>query len=93
MEFISAIELVYHKLSDQDAQGLRAETNCLLREAKPPKSNINKEESKALRELREDKKNGVNNRQGSGHGDNRQKGVHGKKWKTYWHNWLTGPSM
>ena len=55
MEFISAIESVCPKLSDQDAQELRAETNCLLRKAKPPKSNITKEESKALRELREDK--------------------------------------
>ena len=34
-------------------QELRAETNCLLRKAKPPRSNITKEESKALRELRE----------------------------------------
>ena len=36
-------------------QELRAETNCLLRKAKPPKSNITREESKALRKLREDK--------------------------------------
>ena len=36
-------------------QELRAETNCLLRKAKTPKSNITKEESKALRELRGDK--------------------------------------
>ena len=56
MEFISAIESVYHKLSDQDAQDLRAETNCLPREIKPPRSNITKEESKVLRGLREDKK-------------------------------------
>ena len=44
-----------HTLLDWDVQELRAETNCLLRKAKPPKSNINKEDSKALRELREDK--------------------------------------
>ena len=49
------MESVCHKLLHQDVQELRAETNCLLREAKPPKSNITKEESKALRELREDK--------------------------------------
>ena len=36
-------------------QELRAETNCLLRKAKPPKSDITQEEGKALRELREDK--------------------------------------
>ena len=35
-------------------QELRAETNCLLRKGKP-RSNITKEESKALSELREDK--------------------------------------
>ena len=40
---------------DQDAQELRAETNYLLRRAKPPRSNITKEEKKALKELREDK--------------------------------------
>ena len=53
MEFISAIESVCQKLSDQDAQELRVETNCLLRKAKIPKSNITKEERKALKELRE----------------------------------------
>ena len=40
---------------EQDAQELRAETNCLLRSTKPPKPNITKEEHKALKELREDK--------------------------------------
>ena len=55
VEFISAVELVGHKLLDQDVQELRAETNCLLRKAKQTKSNITKEESKALRELRDDK--------------------------------------
>ena len=29
VEFISAIESVCHRISDQDAQELRAETNCL----------------------------------------------------------------
>ena len=42
------------KLSDQDVQELRVETNCLLRKAKTPKSNITKEESKVLKELRGD---------------------------------------
>ena len=36
-------------------QELRAETNCPLRRAKPPKPNITKEEYKALKELRGDK--------------------------------------
>ena len=54
MEFISAIELVCQKHSDQDVQELRVETNCLLRKAKAPNSNVTKEESKALKELRGD---------------------------------------
>ena len=55
VEFISAIESVCHKLLEQDVQELRAETNCLLRRAKPPKPNITKEETKTLKELKEDK--------------------------------------
>ena len=35
VEFISAIELACQRLLDQDAQELRAETNYLLRRAKP----------------------------------------------------------
>ena len=54
VKFISAIESVCQTLSDQDAQGLRAETNCLLRKAKTPKSNMTKEERKMLKELRGD---------------------------------------
>ena len=52
--FISAIELACQKLTEQDAQELRAEVNIMLRRAKPPKSNISREEKKALKELRED---------------------------------------
>ena len=41
------------KALDHDAQELRAETNYMLRRAKPPRSNITQEEKKALKELRE----------------------------------------
>ena len=51
VKFISPIQLVCQKLSDQDVQELRVETNCLLRKAKTQKSNITKEERKALKEL------------------------------------------
>ena len=79
MEFISAIEPVCHKLLDWGVQELRTETNCLLRKAKPPKSNIIKEEQQGTQETKgRQRKNGVNSRQGSGHGGNGQKGVHGK---------------
>ena len=54
VEFTSAVDLACQKLLDQDAQELRAEVNILLRRAKPPKSNISREEKKALKELRED---------------------------------------
>ena len=54
VEFISAIESVCQKLSDQDVQDLRVETSCLLRKAKTPKSNITKEVRKVLKEFRGD---------------------------------------
>ena len=54
VEFISAIELACQRLSEQDAQEVRAEINYLLKRAKTPRSNITKEEKKALKELRED---------------------------------------
>ena len=55
VDFITAIELVCHKLSEWDSQELRAETNCLLRKARAPRASITREEKKALRELKEDK--------------------------------------
>ena len=54
VEFISAIESVCQRLSDQDAQEFRAETNYLLRRAEPLRSSITKEEKMTLKELRED---------------------------------------
>ena len=53
VEFISAIDLACQKLTEQDVQELRAEVNIILRKAKPPKSNISREEKKALKEVRE----------------------------------------
>ena len=55
VDFITAIGLVCHKLSDQYLQELRRETNCLLKKARAPRANITREEKKALRELRENK--------------------------------------
>ena len=54
MEFILAVESACQRLSEQDAQELRAEINHSLKRAKTPRSNITKEEKKALKELRED---------------------------------------
>ena len=53
MEYISAAEAACQRLPEQDAEELRAEVNILLQRAKPPKSNITKEEKKVLKELRE----------------------------------------
>ena len=55
VEYISAVESACQRLLEQDAQELRAEINYLLKKAKIPRSNITKEEKKALKELREDK--------------------------------------
>ena len=46
---------MYHKLTDQDAEELRADINALLRRAQAPKPNLNKEEIKGLAELRNNK--------------------------------------
>ena len=54
VELIAAVESACQKLSEQDAQELRAEVNILLRRAKTPTSNISREENKALKELGED---------------------------------------
>ena len=54
-DYISAIESVCHKLTEQDVEELRADINGLLRRVQTPKPNLNKAEIKALAELRRDK--------------------------------------
>ena len=54
VEFISVVEAACQRLSEQEVQELRAEVGILLKRAKLPKSNISREEKKALNELRED---------------------------------------
>ena len=55
VDYNTAIESVCHKLTDQDAEELRADKNTLLRRVQAPKPNLNKEEIKDLAELRKDK--------------------------------------
>ena len=55
VDYITAIESVCHTLTYQDAEEIRADINTLLRRAQSPKPNLNKEEIKALGELRKDK--------------------------------------
>ena len=59
VEFITAVELVCQRLFKQDLQELRAEINYLLKKAKTPRSNITKDEKKALKGLRENKERKV----------------------------------
>ena len=51
LEYITAVETACTKLSQQDAEELRADINWVLRASQPPKSNLTKAQSIALREL------------------------------------------
>ena len=55
LDYITAIESVSHKLKEEDAGELRADINSLLRRAQVPKSNLTKEESIGLAQLKKDK--------------------------------------
>ena len=55
LEYITAIEAACTKLSQQDAEELRAEVNRVLRSSHPPKPNLTKTQNLALRELKRDK--------------------------------------
>ena len=55
LEYITAIESVCSKLGQQDAQKLRANINRVLRTSQPPKPNLNKAQTQALRELKKDR--------------------------------------
>ena len=54
LEYITAIESACQKLEHQEAEGLRADVNRILRSSHATKSNLTKEEMKALGELRRD---------------------------------------
>ena len=55
LEYITAIEAACTKLSQQDAEELRADINWVLRSSHPPKSNLTKAQNSALRELKRDR--------------------------------------
>ena len=52
LEYITAIEAACTKLSQQDAEELRADINRVLRSSHPPKPNLTKAQNAALRELK-----------------------------------------
>ena len=53
-EYIVATELACQKLPNNEAMVLRSEMAGVLRNAKPPKSNITREERKALQDLKKE---------------------------------------
>ena len=55
LEYITAIEAACTKLSQQDAEELRANINWVLRSSHPPKPNLTKAQNLAIRELKRDK--------------------------------------
>ena len=55
LEYITAIESACTKLSQQVAEELRANIHKVLRSSHPPKSNLTKAQSLALRELKRDR--------------------------------------
>ena len=55
LEYLTAIEAACTKLSQQDAEGLRADINRVLRYSHPSKPNLTKAQNSALRELKRDR--------------------------------------
>ena len=55
LEYITAIEAACTKLSQQDAEELRANINRVLRSSHPPKPNLTKAQTSAIRELKRDR--------------------------------------
>ena len=55
LEYITAIEAACTKLSQQDAEELRADINQGLRSSHPPKPNLTKAQNLRIRELKRDK--------------------------------------
>ena len=55
LEYITAIEAACTKLSQQDAEELRAEVNRVLRSSHPQTPNLTKPQNLSLRELKRDR--------------------------------------
>ena len=55
LEYITAIEAACTKLSQQDAEELRADINWVLRASHPPIPNLTKAQNLAIRELKKDR--------------------------------------
>ena len=55
LDYITAIKTVCTKVGQQDAEELRADINRVIRSFHPPKPNLTKAPSQAIRELKRDK--------------------------------------
>ena len=55
VHYITVVESMCHKLKEEDAGELRADVNSLLRRAQIPKSNLTKQESIGLAQLKKDR--------------------------------------
>ena len=55
LQYITAIEAACTKLSQQDAEELRADINRVLSSSHPPKPNLTNAQNLALRELKRDR--------------------------------------
>ena len=54
IDYIAAIEVLSSKLSEQDAQELKADVNSLLKRNQVLRANLTREETKALTQLKKD---------------------------------------
>ena len=54
LEYITAIKTIGQKLKEEDVSELKLDINTILRKGQTPKSNLNKEERRALSQLRKD---------------------------------------
>ena len=55
LEYITAIEVACTKLSQQDAEELRADVNWILKASHPPEPNLTKAQNLAITELEKDR--------------------------------------
>ena len=53
-EYVAQIERVCQSLTQGEGEELRAEVKAIMKKTKPPKSNISKEEARAIKELKKD---------------------------------------
>ena len=90
LDYITATETACQKLNDQGAEELRADINGLLRKLHAPGPNLNKEESKAVAELKSDKDRKILTADKGGVMVDLDKKDYIKKPIIYYHNQLMG---